>query len=94
MNDKPHPPLCPGTKDRLGTALTKNGPIWILYAGSQLDQILFCRDQACAWQDRARRYARVRGDREWFTRPWLDARRMEMECLDNADAWREWERGE
>ena len=92
MNDKPQPPLCHGSKKRLGSALTKDGPRWILYSGSRLDQNLLCRDQACAWQDR---YDSLRA--MWYVfdadDPASGPTTFEAsgQALKNAAAWRQWE---
>ena len=93
------PPLCPGTedffKDVLGEVCYDDHAARMCVPLDELrgrSRIIIGRVEACAWQDRAKRYGKVRGDRAWFTPPWLDARRVEMECLENADAWREWEK--
>jgi len=59
MTNKPHPPLCPGRKKGYfyhSKRLCYRDHIGILLdVENQDDREFICRDQACAWLDRAKK---------------------------------------
>ena len=93
-----HPPLCPGTEDSISMPTdevwyicTKDGNLGFeMCIKYETERRLVARYQACAWQDRAARFAEL-----WHR---AIGRRSEAywvaydECMRNVLAWREWEK--
>jgi len=101
MTNKPHPPLCPGRKKgysyHSGRLCYHDHIGLLLDSENQDDREFICRDQACAWLDRAKKLHRLY-EKWWDTHTKFNTRGPEMreagfQAEFNAKAWREWERG-